>query len=63
MEIFRSGDMLKSTRCYTHEVWGLARDATWQEVLERAVELAGSYVDIGLDDPVEWNVWWELSAR
>ena len=63
MEIFRSGDMLKSTRCFTHEVWGLARDATWQDVLERAVELTGSYIDIGLNDPQEWNVWWELSAR
>ena len=63
MEIFRSGDMLKSTRCFAHDVWGLARDATWQDVLERAVELTGSYIDIGLNDPVEWNMWWELSAR
>ena len=63
MEIFTSGDMLRSVRCFTHEVWGLARDATWQDVLERAVELVGSYVDIDLDDPVEWNVVWELSAR
>ena len=63
MEIFRSGDVLKSTRCFMHDVWGLPRSATWQQVLERAIVLAGSYVDIGLDDPVEWNVEWELSAR
>ena len=63
MEIFRSGDMLKSTRCFTHKVWGLAKDATWQDVLEKAVELTGSYTNIGLNDPVEWNMWWELSAR
>ena len=63
MEILRSGDILKGIRCFTHDAWGLARSATWQDVLERAVVLVGFYVDIGLDDPVEWNEWWELSAR
>ena len=63
MEIMKSGDVLKSTRCFTHDVWGLAKDATWQDVLEKAVVLVGSYVDIGLDDPVEWNPVWELAAR
>ena len=62
-EIFKSGDVLRSTRCFLHEPWGLPRGATWQEILERAIVLVGSYADIGLNDPVEWNHEWELSAR
>ena len=62
-EIFKSGDILRSTRCFLHKAWDLPGGASWQETLERAVVLVGSYVDIGLDDPVEWNREWELSAR
>ena len=62
-DIFKSGDVIRSTRCFTHGDWGLPSGASWQETLERAIVLAGSYVDIGLDDPVEWNELWELAAR
>ena len=62
-EIFKSGDIIRSTRCFTHVAWGLPSGASWQQTLEKAVVLVGSYVDIGLDDPVEWNSEWELAAR
>lgn len=63
VDIFRSNDVLKGTRCYTHAVWDLPVDADWTDVLERAVNLVGSDNDIEMDDAVEWNVWWERAAR
>ena len=55
--------MLKSTRCFTHAIWDLPADADWTDVLHRAVVLVGSDVDIEVDVSVEWNEWWETSAR
>ena len=63
MGIWRSNDVLKSTRCYTHACWDLAVDADWADVLERAVKLVGSDMDVEVDRDVEWNEWWETSAR
>ena len=55
--------MLKSTRCFTHACWDLAADADWADALERAVTLVGSDMDVEVDRDVEWNEWWETSAR
>ena len=63
MDICRSNDVLKSTRCFTHACWDLPVDADWTDVLHRAVTLVGSDVDVELDVDVEWNEWWETSAR
>ena len=62
-DIFKSGDIIRSTRCFIHGDWGLLSGATWQETLEKAIVVTGSYVDIGLDDPVEWNRELELAIR
>ena len=62
-DIFKSGDIVRSTRCFTHGDWELPSGATWQETLEKAIVVTGSYVDIGLDDPVEWNRELELAIR
>ena len=61
VEIFESSDVLKSTRCFKQNPWDLHANADWQDVLDRAVVLLGSCH--GLDEPVEWNLDWEQSAR
>ena len=62
-DIFKSGDVIGSTRCFIHGDWGLPCGATWQETLEKAIVIAGSYIDIGMDDPVEWSRELELAVR
>ena len=60
-EKMESGDILGSSRCYTHSGWDLHVTADWVDGHHRAIELIGSHVDN--ENAVEWNEAWELAAR
>ena len=49
-----SGDVIGSTRAYTHAAWDLHHTADWADVLNRALELVGTHEDN--EDAMEWSV-------
>ena len=60
-EKMESGDILGSSRCYTHSGWDLHVTADWVDAHHRAIELIGSHVDN--ENAVDWNHDWEVAAR
>ena len=56
-----SGDVIGSSRCYTHACWDLHHTADWVDVMSRALEFLGTHEDN--EDAVEWNAHWENAAR